>query len=79
MFSNVLSKSYSEEDYQKHFKLRIPELLAKVTRMDDVYSSKVSDTPKVLFDELDEQKKRLEDARRKFGDYISPFELEKVQ
>ena len=36
---------------------------------------KASDTPDVLFDVLDEQRKRLEVVRAKFGDYVNPVEL----
>jgi hypothetical protein len=36
----------------------------------------VPDTPKIVFDVFNTQRKRLTDAKQKLGEYISPFELE---
>lgn len=72
LFKEVLNKDYSEEDYKKQFMVRVPESLAKIDRIKEVYETKVKDTPKVLFDVLEEQRKRLLEAQKKFGDYITP-------
>ncbi|KPK64288.1 phosphoenolpyruvate carboxykinase [candidate division WOR_3 bacterium SM23_42] len=72
LFKEVLDKDYSEEDYKKQFMVRVPESLAKIDRIKEVYQTKVKDTPKILFDVLEEQRKRLLEAQKKHGDYISP-------
>jgi phosphoenolpyruvate carboxykinase (GTP) len=75
LFKKVLNKNYTKEDYIKQFTLRIPENLAKIDRITNIYKTRVLDTPKILFKVLDEQKERLEETRKKYGDYVSPEEL----
>jgi phosphoenolpyruvate carboxykinase (GTP) len=79
LFHEVLGKNYSQEDYVKQFTLRIPENLAKIERIMHVYRTQVSDTPRRVFEVLEEQRKRLEEAREKHGDYVSPFAFPKVK
>ncbi len=78
LFREVLDKDYVEEDYAEQFTLRIPENLAKIERIVKIYKTKVTDTPKVLFETLEEQKKRLEAARTKYGDYVPPHVFDKT-
>ncbi len=61
LFKQVLGKDYSESNYQKEFNLRIDENLAKVERIIEIYKTKVADAPKILFEILEEQKKRLQE------------------
>ena len=56
--------------------IRVPENLSKSDRIMEIYSSKISDAPKILFEVLEEQKKRLEKARIEYGDYIKPYEFQ---
>ena len=72
LFRDVLNKDYSEKEYREQFKLRVPENLAKIERIINIYRTKVPDTPKILFEVLGEQRKRLEKARNEHGDYIPP-------
>lgn len=72
LFKEVLDKDYSEEEYKKQFMVRVPESLAKIDRIKEVYETRVKDTPKILFDVLEEQRKRLLEAQKKHGDYIAP-------
>ncbi|MBU4342263.1 MAG: phosphoenolpyruvate carboxykinase (GTP), partial [Candidatus Altiarchaeota archaeon] len=72
LFKEVLDKDYSKEEYVEQFTLRIPENLAKIERITRIYKEKVNDVPDVLFTALEEQKTRLEEARGKHGDYITP-------
>ena len=72
LFKEILDKDYSQEDYKAQFTLRVPENLAKIDRIVEIYKTKVPDTPDILFKVLKEQKKRLEDIRSKKGDYIAP-------
>lgn len=76
LFSKVLKKNYTKREYSEQFKTRIPENLAKIERIMNVYKTRVKDTPSIVFEVLKEQKKRLEDVRKKFGDYIPPWEFQ---
>jgi len=75
LFKEVLSKDYTQEDFDKQFMIKIPENLAKIDRIKRIYHAQVSDTPKIVFEVLDEQRHRLNRAGEKYGDYISPYKL----
>lgn len=75
LFSEVLLKDYSKDDYIKQFTIRIPENLSKIERIEKIYREKVKDTPEIVFIELNNEKERLLKAKEKFGDYINPFDL----
>jgi len=72
LFQDVYGRTYTEEQYSEQFMLRINEFLSKINRVVDIYKTKVSDTPDLLFQIMDEEVQRLNDARTKFGDYIKP-------
>ncbi len=72
LFREVLHKEYSKEEYIAQFTLRVPENLAKIARITEIYRTKVHDTPSILFEVMEAQRQRLLEAREKFGDYISP-------
>ncbi len=74
LFQDVRSKDYTQEQYVEQFTIRIPELLAKIERITNIYND-IDDTPQVVFDELDAQKKRLTDLQAAKGDYVSPLDL----
>ena len=76
LFNRVLNKDYSKEDYIKQFTIRVPENLAKIERVQRFYQENVTDTPAELFEILDQQRKRLVEAKERFGDYISPENFE---
>jgi phosphoenolpyruvate carboxykinase (GTP) len=71
----VLAKDYSQQDYIKQFTFRVGENLAKLDRVEQFHRTNVTDAPDELFRILAEQKNRLLDAQRRFGNYISPFDL----
>ncbi|MFA4911129.1 MAG: phosphoenolpyruvate carboxykinase (GTP) [Desulfobacteria bacterium] len=75
LFKDVLKKDYTEKDYSKQFMIRIPENLTKIDRIKEIYETKVSDTPKKVFEVLEEQRQRLNKARERYGDYITPDKL----
>ncbi|MFA5423002.1 MAG: phosphoenolpyruvate carboxykinase (GTP) [Phycisphaerae bacterium] len=75
LFKKNLNKDYNQTDYVKQFTVRIPENLAKLERLGEIYRDKVPDTPKILFETFGKVRKRLEAAREKHGEYISPFDL----
>ncbi len=72
LFSQVLGKDYTKEDYVKQFTIRVPENLAKLCRVETFYRENVPDAPPKLFSVINEQRERLIGAREHFGDYISP-------
>ncbi|MEM4144045.1 MAG: phosphoenolpyruvate carboxykinase (GTP) [Candidatus Bathyarchaeia archaeon] len=76
LFKKVLDKDYAEEDYVKQFTIRVPENLAKIERVQRFYQENVSDTPSELFEILDQQRQRLVEAKKRFGDYIPPESFE---
>jgi phosphoenolpyruvate carboxykinase (GTP) len=75
LFRQVLSKDYAEEDYVKQFTIRVPENLAKIERVERFYRENVADTPTEIFGVLNEQRERLNKARERYGEYISPDKL----
>jgi len=77
LFKEVINKEFSEEDYNEQFKIRVKENIAKIDRIEEIYKTQVMDAPKVLFDVLEEQRKRLLDAQAKYGEYILPGSLAK--
>jgi len=78
LFEQHLNKSYSREAYSEQFGVRIPENLAKMERVEKIYTEQVPDTPDVVFETFSVIRSRLEAAQEKYGDYITPFELEVI-
>ncbi|NQT26483.1 phosphoenolpyruvate carboxykinase (GTP) [candidate division KSB1 bacterium] len=74
LFKQVLDIDYTEQDYIDQFTVRIPECLAKLDRMAEIYAT-VSDTPQAMKDEMAAQRERLEKLHSEKGDYVSPFDL----
>jgi phosphoenolpyruvate carboxykinase (GTP) len=75
LFKTQLDKPYRKHDYVEQFSTRVPEHLAKLERIRNIYHTQVPDTPDVLFRVLEEQRERLEAARKAHGDVISPWEF----
>ncbi|MCB9359359.1 phosphoenolpyruvate carboxykinase (GTP) [Candidatus Woesearchaeota archaeon] len=68
LFSQVFDKDYTEEDYNKQFSIRVDNLIAKIDRMESIYSDE--DTPEVFNKQLEEQRERLLEAKEKYGKSI---------
>jgi phosphoenolpyruvate carboxykinase (GTP) len=77
LFKEVLKKDYTQQDYVNQFTIRIRENLAKIDRVEKFHREHVAETPAQVFKILAEQKKRLEETGKKYGDYVSPLNLEK--
>lgn len=75
LFEEVLDKEYTREEYKKQFTIRIPEHLSKIERIEKTYENDIENPPKLLFEELEMQKKRLKEAKAKYGDYVPPQKL----
>ena len=74
LFKEVLDKEYAEVDYIEQFTIRIPENLAKIERIRNIYK-KLEDIPSRLFTELDAQNSRLKEVQKEKGDYVNPKNL----
>ncbi|MBM4272077.1 MAG: phosphoenolpyruvate carboxykinase (GTP) [Deltaproteobacteria bacterium] len=72
LFQQVLKKNYAREDYITQFTTRVPENLSKIDRVVDFYKPEEMETPPELFEVLEAQRRRLLEAQKKFGDYVSP-------
>ncbi|MBE3113931.1 MAG: phosphoenolpyruvate carboxykinase (GTP) [Thermoplasmata archaeon] len=72
LFTQVLHKHYSQQEYNTQFTIRTNENLAKITRMRSIFQTRILDTPPIVFTVLNEQEKRLIDAQRSYGEYITP-------
>ena len=75
LFKQVRNKDYTEQDYAEQFKVRIPELLAKLDRMEKIYAT-VPDTPAAMKREMAAQRKRLEALKAAKGEYVAPTDLQ---
>jgi phosphoenolpyruvate carboxykinase (GTP) len=75
LFRRVLDREYPKEDYVRQFTIRVPENLAKVERVEHYLRENVPNNPQVVYDTLDATRKRLSEAREKYGDYVSPLDL----
>jgi phosphoenolpyruvate carboxykinase (GTP) len=76
LFKEVLKKDYTQQDYVNQFTIRIKENLAKIDRVEKFHREHVTQAPAEVFKVLAEQKKRLKAAGKKFGDSVSPLDLE---
>lgn len=68
----VLKRDYSLEDYNRQFRVRVSENLAKLDRMKKIYTERVTDTPEKVMQHIEKQRERLLQAREEFGNYILP-------
>jgi phosphoenolpyruvate carboxykinase (GTP) len=75
LFKEVLNRDYDMADYEEQFKIRVPELLSKIDRIEEVYKTKVPDAPKILFENLNGERERLNKTKGEFGEYISPVKF----
>ena len=75
LFADNLDIEYSKDDYVKQFTIRIPEIVKKLDRIENIYKNRIKDTPKIVFEVLDKHRKRLEELYQSKGQYVSPFDL----
>jgi len=75
LFKDKLNAEYTRDDYIRQFTIRIPENLAKLDRVEKIYTEKVSDTPAIVFETFARARERLKAAAQEHGDYICPFDL----
>jgi len=71
LFSQVLKREYSKDDYTAQFSLRVRQYLSKMKRVDEIYRM-IKGSPPVIFQVIEDQMDRLKKAQQKFGDVIEP-------
>jgi phosphoenolpyruvate carboxykinase (GTP) len=76
LFSEKLNIEYTRDAYVKAFTVRIPNLLAKFDRVENIYRAKVADTPQIVYDTFSAIRDRLNEAKNKLGEQISPLQLQ---
>ncbi len=74
LFKEVFGRNYTKEEYEEQFKIRVPELLAKIERIRAIYDD-MYEVPDEVLNQLDAEESRLKAAQEMFGDYISPFKF----
>ena len=77
LFKEVLGSSYSIEDYQRQFCLKIPQELARIERVKGCLSQ-APGMPAVVFYMLEGQRRRLVRWQHQVGDLVPPFDLEQA-
>jgi len=75
LFTEHLKKEYTLEQYIEQFTIRVPELLAKIDRMEKIYQ-KEENVPEELYRQLNAQRDRLLTAKQQYGEYISPLDFQ---
>lgn len=76
LFKTILNREYAAEIYKRQFTIRISANIAKIDRIAEIYRYRIPEAPELLFEILDEQKERLEIFKSKYGETVSPFDLE---
>jgi phosphoenolpyruvate carboxykinase (GTP) len=75
LFKELLDQEYTLAQYEEQFTIRIPEIKAKLDRIEEIYRTKVSDTPEFVFNVMDQQRKKLDRLQQSHGDHVSPSKL----
>jgi phosphoenolpyruvate carboxykinase (GTP) len=76
LFRRELSRGYSKDDYEAQFMIRVPEFLDKLHIAEKFFKTQTSDVPREIFEMINTQRKVLLEARKEYGDNVSPFRFE---
>jgi phosphoenolpyruvate carboxykinase (GTP) len=71
LFKEALGKEYTQAAYDRQFSVRVPKLLARLDRIETVYRQE-DDVPELFHQHLEQQRQRLLDAQKRYGDVIEP-------
>jgi phosphoenolpyruvate carboxykinase (GTP) len=71
LFMELLKKDYTFAEYNEQFMIRVNENIAKIDRIIEIYRG-VKGTPEMVFEELESQKKRIQELKAAKGDYVTP-------
>ena len=73
LFMDNLKKDYTLDEYNQQFSIRVDKYLAKMDRMSAIYSK--VDMPAEFTSQLENQIKRLKEAKETYGSVICPCEF----
>ncbi len=77
LFKESLGENYSKQAYNQQFSVKLDKYLDKMERIEKIFKEE-KDIPQVFWDHFEQQKKRLEEAKKKFGkSVVQPVEFEK--
>jgi phosphoenolpyruvate carboxykinase (GTP) len=77
LFERELAASYSRDQYELQFTMRVPELIDKLEIVEEFYQKETSIVPKEIFEMIHAQRGLLLEAQKTYGeDHISPFKFE---
>ena len=71
LFKQYLAKDYSRNDYNKQFSIRVDKYLEKLERVERIFREE-EDIPVVFWRHLEQQRKRLINAKKKHGKSVIP-------
>ena len=74
-FTRELGTTYSQEDYERQFTIRVRQLLDKLDAVEEFYKKETSAVPQEMFAHIDIQRRLLIEAEKKHGSDISPFKF----
>lgn len=74
LFKQIFGRNYTKKEYEEQFSIRIGKFLQKLDRVEEIYAGEEK-IPEIFHKHLTQQRTRLNDAKRKFGQVISPFEF----
>lgn len=75
LFSNVFGREYSKEEYNQQFSIRTGNLLKKLERIEEIFREE--EVPEEFSSHIQQQKERLQEAKKKYGkDIILPSDFE---
>jgi phosphoenolpyruvate carboxykinase (GTP) len=75
LFKQIFNREFTKEEYVKLFSIRINKFLEKIDRMEKIYKEE-EDIPQEFFNQLDQQRSRLQQAQQKYGDVATPDKFE---
>jgi phosphoenolpyruvate carboxykinase (GTP) len=75
LFKKVMKKEFTTENYNSQFMIRVPQNIAKLDRIIEIYTNKIHGTPKALFEALNAEKERFLALKAKSGDFVTPDKL----
>ena len=70
LFRDIFKKEYTHKEYEHQFSIRISKLLERIARIEVAYAEE--NLPQLFHQHLDQQRKRLLEAKREFGDVVPP-------
>ncbi|MBI2139111.1 phosphoenolpyruvate carboxykinase (GTP) [Candidatus Woesearchaeota archaeon] len=71
LFRDELNKEYAQQQYDEQFSIRIPQLLEKLKRVEEIYK-KEEGIPELFLEHITQERQRLAEARARFGKDVIP-------